>query len=269
MLVGVNDTVYVASKSLNSIKIWLGGVTASSTALFSGLIAPHSAFATLNGDIYADNGFLGGRIDLLAVNATTSAVAMYVSGICYSIFVDINGRVYCSLGDLHKVVQRTSNNDPSSSSIVAGTGTSGSTSNKLNTPQGIFVSTQFWLYVADSGNNRIQLFLPTQLNGSTVAGNGAANTITLDNPTGVILDNEGYLFIVDSNNNRIVGSSPSGFRCVVGCSTGSGSAANQLNKPWSLSFDSLGNLFVADTYNSRIQKFTLSANACGKIQLHS
>ena len=269
VFVDINNTVYVASKTLNSIKIWLRGVTSSSTALFSGLFTPHSAFATLNGDIYADNGFLNGRINQLNANATSSTTAMYVSGICYGIFVDIYDRLYCSLGDLHRVVKRTSNNDPYSSSIVAGTGVSGSTSSMLNTPQGIFVSTRFWLYVADSGNDRIQLFLPTQLNGSTVAGNGAPNTITLDSPTGVILDSQDYLFIVDSNNNRIIGSSPNGFRCIVGCSTGSGLAANQLNHPWSLSFDNLGNLFVADAYNSRIQKFNLSINSCGKIQFYS
>ena len=55
----------------------------------------------------------------------------------------------------------------------------GSASDRLADPQGIFVDIDFNLYVADNGNNRIQLFLPGQLNATTVAGIGAPGTITL------------------------------------------------------------------------------------------
>ena len=261
----MNNTVYVAARILNSIKTWVKGTGSPSTVLFGSLLLPYSVFATITGDIYAHNRFLSDRIDQLIENATASTIAMYVDGICHGIFVDIYDRVYCSLGDFHKVIKRASNDDINASIVVAGTGVSGFALDMLDTPQGIYVSVWFSLFVADSANNRIQLFRATQLNGSTVVGNGAPDTITLDSPTGVVVDNQNNLFIVDSNNNRIVRSSPNGFRCIVGCSTGSGSAANQLNKPWSLSFDSLGNLFVADTYNNRIQKFTLSINSCGKI----
>ena len=129
-------------------------------------------------------------------------------------------------------------------------------------PHGIYVDINFDLYVADSGNNRIQLFRSGDLNGITLAGNGAPGTITLRYPTAVVLDNDGYLFIVDSGNNRIVGSGLNGFRCLVGCSGTSGSESNQLSWPKSMAFDSYGNMFVADTGNSRIQKFLLNSNSC-------
>lgn len=265
LFVDRNNTVYVAARTLHSIQTWAKGTGSPSTALFGSLLQPYSVYATITGDIYADSRFSRDRIEKLVENATVSTIAMYVDGICHGIFVDIYDGIYCSLGDFHKVIKRASKDDVNISTIVAGTGVSGSTSDMLDTPQGIFVTIGFSLYVADSANNRIQFFRAMQLNGSTVAGNGAPDTITLDSPTGVVLDSQHNLFIADSNNNRIVGSSPNGFRCIAGCSAGSGSAANQLDRPQSLSFDSFGNLFVADTYNNRVQKFTLSINACGKI----
>jgi sugar lactone lactonase YvrE len=148
---------------------------------------------------------------------------------------------------------------------VAGTGVSGSASNLLNEPRGIFVDANFNLYVADCLNNRIQRFPSGQLNAVTIAGSGASGTtISLDCPTGLVLDANGYLFITDFNNHRVVGSSANGFRCLVGCSGVSGSSSNQLYNPTSLSFDSYGNLYVADMNNNRIQQFVLATNSCGK-----
>ncbi|CAF5009235.1 unnamed protein product, partial [Rotaria sp. Silwood1] len=142
--------------------------------------------------------------------------------------------------------------------LIAGTGCSGSAMNMLNYSQGIFVDVNFNLYIADSGNNRIQLFRSDQLNGTTLAGSGAPETIILNNPTDVVLDVDGYLFIVDSNNNRIVGSGSNGFRCIVGCSNTFGVALNQLYIPHSMAFDSYGNMYVTDAGNNRLQKFSLS-----------
>jgi DNA-binding beta-propeller fold protein YncE len=134
----------------------------------------------------------------------------------------------------------------------------------LDRPQGIFVDTRLNLYVADCNNDRIQLFQSGQLNGTTLAGNGATGTTTLSCPNGVVIDADGYLFIVDRNYNRIVGSGSNGFRCIVGCTGVIGSASNQLSAPFALNFDSYGNIFVLDAFNNRVQKFLLMANTCGE-----
>ena len=138
----------------------------------------------------------------------------------------------------------------------------GSASNMLNSPWGIFVDINFNLYVADCYNHRIQFFRSGELKGTTLAGANASGTITLKYPSSVVLDADGYLFIVDSDNHRIVGSGPTGFRCVVGCSNTTGTASNQLYYPQTMAFDSYGNIYVIDEANSRIQKFTLSTNSC-------
>ena len=86
--------------------------------------------------------------------------------------------------NLHKVVTKSLNSISNTTTIIAGTGCSGSTSNQLYYPFGIFVNFNLDLYVADSQyNNRIQLFRFGELNGITVAGNTSVNTtITLNSP---------------------------------------------------------------------------------------
>ena len=133
-------------------------------------------------------------------------------------------------------------------------------------PRGIFVTVNLDLYVADSGNNRIQLFPSGQLNATTVAGNGSSYSMTLNSPTAVVLDADKNLFVSDFNNHRIVRFSSSNCQCLFGCTGGSGAGMNQLNNPHSLSFDSNGNLYVVDVGNNRIQKFLLEKNSCGKLK---
>ncbi|CAF4321013.1 unnamed protein product, partial [Adineta steineri] len=132
----------------------------------------------------------------------------------------------------------------------------------LNSPRGIFVDVNFDLYVADYGNNRVQLFRSNQSNGTTVAGNTSnETTITLWGPTVVVLDGNGCLFIVDSNNNRIVRSTQNDFHCIIGCN-GNSSASNQLLSPRRMAFDNHGNIYVTVPESKRIEKFLLSTNSC-------
>jgi hypothetical protein len=207
-----------------------------------------------------------GRVYKLSLNATNRTVVMNINGSCVDLFVDINNTIYCSMGDHHRVVKKSLNTDNNTLTIAAGNGSNGSASYMLNYPFGIFVSINFDLYVADSMNHRIQRFQPGDLNGTTVAGNEAVQTINLVSPTGIVLDVDQWLFIVDTGNHRIVKSGPNGFQCIVGCSEESGAASNQLFHPTALSFDSYGNMFVVDTGNVRIQKFILATNSCGKCQ---
>jgi len=227
----------------------------------------YSIFVTTNGQIYVgDYPSIKQIIQFSnSYSNQTTTIATVSSNNILGLFVDLNNTLYCSIYGLHKVVKKSLNDSSSTMTIVAGTGSQGSTSNMLYSPWGIFVDTNFDLYVVDSNNHRIQLFRLGQINGITVAGSGSANvTITLSYPSDVILDENKYLFITDTNNNRIIGSDENGFRCIVACSMSSGSASNQLSYPQSIAFDSFGNLFVVDNNNNRIQKFCLSANFCNR-----
>jgi hypothetical protein len=246
------------------IQIWLDDSFNPTRTISIGSSVPHSIFVPITGDIYVNNGGSNGRVDKWTFNTNTSVPVMYANSPCNGLFVDINDTLYCSMYDLHQVVKRWLNDKTNTSTPAVGTGIAGSDSNTLYFPRGIFVDINFDLYVADCGNDRIQLFRSGQLDATTIAGDRSSTpTITLNRPTAIVLDADQYLFIVDCGNNRIIGSGPNGFLCLVGC-FGNGSASNQLSHPETLSFDSYGNIFVTDYNNHRVQKFLLSTNSCSK-----
>ncbi|CAF4198858.1 unnamed protein product, partial [Adineta steineri] len=262
VFVSTNNTIYVANQQTNQVIVWYDGSINPDKILSGSLSSPFDLFVTPVGDIYVDNGLTNRRVDKFSFNSSISTSVMSVPYTCVGIFVDISNTLYCSTFTAHQVVKKWLNSSVLTSTIVAGNGTAGSTAATLNTPIGIFVDVKINLYVADSANNRIQMFPVGQLTGITLAGASVPGTITLNQPNGITLDGNGYLFIVDCYNNRIVGSGPYGFRCLFGCTTIYGSAPSQLYLPGTLSFDSYGNLFVADRFNYRVQKFILASNSC-------
>ncbi len=265
IFVNTNNTIYVANNQ-EQILVWNEEREIPIKIIDGNFTDQNSLFVTSNGDIYIDDGYKNDRVQKWISTTETFATVMNVNSSCYGLFVDINDNLYCSMFENHCVVKRTLNDPVMTSVIVAGTGIPGLASNELSYPRGIFVDVNLDLYVADWGNNRVQLFQSGQTNGLTVAGSTSPYpTITLAYPSGISLDAEKYLFIVDIYNDRIVGSSANGFRCLVGC-YGSGSQSNQLERPFSFSFDRSGNMFVIDGVNNRIQKFLLMENSFGKVK---
>ena len=256
------NTWYVGSDWIGPI---LSGIEGSVNRIVN-TSAGSSVFVAGNGNVYVYD-FNKNQVDMWSTNLTSSQSVMFIGGRRGYLFVDTNGILYCSLDETHQVVAKSLNDSSNNLTTVAGTGCSGSASDMLTYPNGIFVDLNYNLHVADSGNNRIQRFSSGQMIATTIAGNGVSGTINLSYPMYIILDGDGYIFIVDSYNNRIVGSGPDGFRCVIGCTGSSGSASNQLNYPQSMSFDSYGNIWVADGNNGRIQKFLLQNNSYGEHHL--
>ncbi|CAF1548766.1 unnamed protein product, partial [Adineta steineri] len=262
VFVSINNTVYAANQPSNKVVVWLEGSITPDEILSGSLNKPWDLFVTPLGDIYVDNGENNGRVDKFSLNANISNSVMSVPAACYGIFVDISNTLYCSTFSSHQVVKKWLNDSILTSTIVAGTGTAGSSATTLNGPMGIFLDVEINLYVADRKNDRIQMFPVGQFTGITLAGASVPGTITLNQPNSITLDGAGYLYIADTYNHRIIGSGPYGFRCLFGCSTIAGSAPSQLYYPGTLRFDSYGNLFVADRYNHRVQKFILASNSC-------
>ena len=260
-----NNTIYVPS-SFGMIFVWRENDSSPSTTLTALLSAPSSVFPASNGEIFAGTltYFNVSALHRWTVNTANSTMFLNTSKLSYSLFIDDVDRLYYSLGEAFKVMRLTINDSLATNTMIAGTGVPGSLSSQLFGPAGIFISTNYSLYVADFGNNRIQLFPSGQMNATTVAGATAPGTITLAGPSAVVLDADGYVFITDRYQNRVVGQGASGFRCIVGCTLVSGSATNQLSGPTSLSFDSYGNMYVSDAGNRRVQKFLLSTNSCCK-----
>ncbi|CAF4071728.1 unnamed protein product, partial [Adineta steineri] len=258
IFVNTNNTIYVANKEDNTIVMWKEESVNPTNIIHGTFTEPWSLFVTSNGDIYIDDGKVNGRVQKWMAETNTFVTVMNVKSSCYGLFVDINNTLYCSMYIHHQVVKRSLNDSVMTSNrVAAGTGSSGSASNQLYYPHGIFVDVNLDLYVTDCNNDRVQLFQLGESNGITVVGSKSLNpTITLSCPSGITLDAEKYLFIVDFDNYRIVGSDLNGFRCLVGC-FGWGAESNEFNLPFSLSFDRSGNMFVTDRENDRIQRFSL------------
>jgi sugar lactone lactonase YvrE len=264
IFVNINNTVYVTQQQPSLIQIWFEGnniPTTINTTVYSYTYS-YGLFVTITDDIY-----IGTNIDVekWSLNATGNVPTLNTGGACNDLFIDSNNSLYCSL--ISSVIKRSLNSSDYQTTTVAGGSCPGFFPDMLYYPHGIFVDINFNLYVADTYNQRIQVFQSGQSSATTVAGIGAPGTIELNNPSDVVLDGDGFLFIADSNNERIIGSGLFGFRCVVGCSGTSGSASNQLHFPQAMAFDSYGNIFVVDTSNNRIQKFFLASNSCSECHI--
>jgi uncharacterized protein (TIGR03437 family) len=136
----------------------------------------------------------------------------------------------------------------------------------IHMPQGLCFVTGGYIYVADTGNQRIRELLP---NGTiaTVAGNGtqgmtgdggSPTAAELNLPTGVTLDSTGNMYIADQGNNRVRWVSTNGMIFTLagaGSALGDGgpSPAAQLSAPASVAVDAAGNVYIGDTGHNRIR----------------
>lgn len=71
----------------------------------------------------------------------------------------------------------------------------------LNMPEDLFLDEKGILYIADTGNNRIVRFNPTNREVSQITG---PEDSPLNTPKGIYVDEQGDLFIADTGNHRVV-----------------------------------------------------------------
>jgi uncharacterized protein (TIGR03663 family) len=98
---------------------------------------------------------------------------------------------------------------------IGTTGVAGKGPGQFTSPRAVAVDGQSRIYVADSGNNRVQVF----------------------NPDGSFLRQFGSTCKLDTKE---------------GCQ---GDGRGQFNEPWGIAVDQEGNVYVSDTWNHRVQKF--------------
>jgi len=133
-------------------------------------------------------------------------------------------------------------------------GSQGSGSSQFDYPRAIGLGKYGRVYVADTGNHRIQKFgqagkYVTQW-GSLGSGNGQLNS-----PWGVCGDhNSGYIYVADTYNHRVQKFSNTG--TYIRKWGSSGSANGQFRYPAGIAVDQSGYVYVVDNNNHRVQKFT-------------
>ena len=162
-------------------------------------------------------------------------------------------------------------------STVAGSGAPGFSGDngpaakaQLFYPYGIAVDASGFLYIADTGNQRVRKVVNGTIN--TIAGNGtsgysgdgsSAVNASLNAPVSLAVDSAGNVYISDFGNHVVREVSVSGIiSTIAGNGTqgysgdGAKATAAQLNGPEGLALDSSGNLYIADSGNHVVRMVT-------------
>ena len=199
----------------------------------------------------------------LVAGTGDSGAALNRFSVPAGVTVDSQGNIYVSDFSNHRVMKWFPN--ATNGIIVAGTGTPGNGSDQLQMPCGVYLDEFHWfLYVADSGNHRIQRY---SLNGSntvtTVAGGNGPGTgdEQLNTPYGICVSKKTQsIYVADLYNHRIQLWSPGGTRgsTIAGTAGLSGMSSTLLNEPSDVILnDEETLLLVSELANSRVQAFHL------------
>ncbi len=135
-------------------------------------------------------------------------------------------------------------------SYVRRFGTVGSGNGQLSEPHGVAIDSKGNVWVADTGNNRVEEFTGE---GAYVAAYGTAGTGNgqFSKPQGVAVDSEGNVWVADTGNNRVQVLSSTGVYIQKFGSVGSGSG--QMKEPTDVMTDTAHHVYVLDAGNGRVQ----------------
>jgi tripartite motif-containing protein 71 len=154
--------------------------------------------------------------------------------------------------------------------FLAQWGSFGVDAGEFDLPRAVAVDGEGNIYVADTGNHRVQKFSPTlQLLAQwgsfcdLLSGNGCIDSddsgpLQLGDgqfnlPQGIAVDASGSVYVVDFGNARVQKFDSDG-RLLLQWG-GRGNAAGQLNQPVGIAVDEQGHIYVSDVGNERVQKF--------------
>lgn len=196
--------------------------------------------------------------------------------------VDLEGRLL--IADVgHNRVRRAQLSD-NVITTVAGNGSAAvndgglATASGFSTPWGVAVDSSGFIFIADSGNNRIRRVHPTTGIVTSVVGTwpggfggdgGPPTSALIAGPMAIALDDQGRLLIADTGNHRVrrVDFTNDKIISVAGNGTpglsGDGGPAllAQLAAPAGMRIDEHGNVVFADTGNNRVRRIDAETGA--------
>lgn len=130
---------------------------------------------------------------------------------------------------------------------------------KFDNPHGIAVDGSGNIYVADTGNDRIQK-LDASGRFILLFGRPGSSTGELDSPNGVAVDSGGNVYVLDSGNDRVQKFDSNGkFLSSIG-SAGFQQGSGKFFAPSGIAVDASGNVYVADTGNYQVQVISMSGS---------
>jgi uncharacterized protein (TIGR03663 family) len=151
---------------------------------------------------------------------------------------------------------------------VAALGNAGTGEGQMSSPRAVAVGPDGLLYVADSGNNRVQV-LDEAGNFVRAWGSAGSGPGQFQEPWGIAVSGDGRVYVADTWNHRVqVFDSQGNYLFGWGqFADTQGQADGQPGAFWGprdLALDADGNVYVADTGNKRIQEFTADGEFLGQ-----
>lgn len=163
------------------------------------------------GNIYVGEG-VGSRIqkfrkDGSPANDFSGKNVIGLDGNCGGIALDKEGNIYASISNRHQVSKFKPDGSPVNEFKYKGTlinafGSRGSNVGQFMRPVGVAVDVNGDIYVADSGNARVQRF---NAKGQFIASFGSFGYAPgqMRSARGIVLDGKGYVYVTDTANSRI------------------------------------------------------------------
>ena len=131
-------------------------------------------------------------------------------------------------------------------------------------PTDVAVNSSGNVYVADTGNHRIQVFDSSGTYVTTLGSSGSGDDQFQD-PYGVAVDSNDHIYVADEENHRVqIFNSDHTYRATLGATDDPGSDNSRFDHPRGVAVDSHGNVYVADRDNARVQRCTVvgASGAC-------
>ncbi|MEW6730749.1 MAG: FG-GAP-like repeat-containing protein [Acidobacteriota bacterium] len=223
---------------------------------------PRSASGNFDGNIIfvADTGnnriqrsLDGGFNWILLAGAGTQVGQVNIpAGVAYD---EVNDILYISDTGNNRI-QMVTNASTASPSVALFAGTSAGTGiGQFNAPSGIAIDANGKVFVADTGNSRIQFNSTGNAGGWAIFAGASAGTRigNMNAPAGIFVDSQNRVWVADTGNSRIqvnIGGTFTGWSVFMS----NGTQVGRVNTPKGVTVTITGNLFVGDTGNNRIQR---------------
>jgi uncharacterized protein YjiK len=131
-------------------------------------------------------------------------------------------------------------------------------------PTDVAVNSSGNVYVADTGNHRIQVFDSSGTYVTTLGSSGSGDNQFQD-PYGIAVDGNDNIYVADEENHRVqIFNSGHTYQATLGVTDEPGGDNSRFDHPRGVAVDSEGRVYVADRDNARVQRCTVvgASGAC-------